>query len=138
MRANRRSDTEPEVALRRVLHRRGLRFRKDRRIATPSRGVRVDIAFPGVRLAVFVDGCFWHSCPEHATAPKSNADYWIPKLAENVARDRRNDRELVEIGWSVLRFWEHQPAEEMADRVAAAVDELRRRADGRSTGTGGP
>lgn len=125
MRANRRSDTEPEVALRRLLHLRGLRFRKDHRIATRSRGVRVDIAFPGVRLAVFIDGCFWHSCPEHATTPKANADYWIPKLAENVARDRRNNRELAGVGWSVLRFWEHQLAEEMADRVVAAVAELR-------------
>lgn len=129
MRANRRRDTVPELALRRALHRRGLRFRKDVRIATASRGVRVDVVLPAVWLAVFVDGCFWHSCPEHATVPKANADYWVPKLKENVARDRRNDRELEDAGWSVLRLWEHQPIDEMADRVVAAHEELRRRRD---------
>lgn len=83
------------------------------------------MVFPALRLAVFVDGCFWHSCPVHATIPKANADYWIPKLKDNVARDRRNDRELAEAGWRVIRLWEHQPVEEMADEVAAAVETLR-------------
>jgi DNA mismatch endonuclease (patch repair protein) len=78
-----------------------------------------------VRLAVFVDGCFWHSCPEHATFPKANADYWIPKLAANIARDRRNDDELEQAGWTVLRFWAHEQVDAMADRVVAAVRDLR-------------
>lgn len=126
MRANRRRDTAPEVALRRGLHRQGLRFRKDARIATISRPVTVDVAFPALRLAIFVDGCFWHSCPAHSTVPKANADYWIPKLSENVARDRRNDRDLAEAGWTVLRLWEHQPVDEMVTRVATVAEELRR------------
>jgi DNA mismatch endonuclease, patch repair protein len=125
VRANRRRDTGPEVGLRRALHRRGLRFRKDARVAAGPRGVRADVVFPTLRLAVFVDGCFWHSCPVHATIPKANADYWIPKLKDNVARDRRNDRELAEAGWHVIRLWEHQPVEEMADEVASAVETLR-------------
>jgi DNA mismatch endonuclease (patch repair protein) len=125
MRANRCRDTTPELELRRALHRRGLRFRKDLRISTGPRGVRVDVAFPRLRLAVFVDGCFWHSCPEHGTVPKANADYWIPKLDENVARDRRNDTELEAAGWRVLRLWEHEPVDEMADRVATLLRELK-------------
>jgi DNA mismatch endonuclease (patch repair protein) len=128
MRANRRRDTGPELALRRSLHRRGLRFRKDFRVATAARSVRVDVAFPALRLAIFVDGCFWHSCPEHASVPKANADYWIPKLAENVARDRRNDLDLSEAGWTVVRLWEHESVDAMATRVGDCVDHLRSRA----------
>jgi DNA mismatch endonuclease (patch repair protein) len=128
MRANRRRDTGPELALRRALHGRGLRFRKDFRVATAARSVRVDVAFPALRLAIFVDGCFWHSCPEHASVPKANADYWIPKLAENVARDRRNDLELSEAGWTVIRLWEHESVDAMATRVGDRVDQLRKRA----------
>jgi DNA mismatch endonuclease (patch repair protein) len=109
-----------------------LRFRKDARIATGRRGVRADVVFRALRLAVFVDGCFWHSCPVHATVPKANADYWIPKLKGNVDRDRRNDRELAEAGWHVVRLWEHQPIDEMANEVAAAVETLPHSRTGRN------
>ena len=112
MRSNRRSDTKPEVSLRSLLHRSGLRFRKDFAIRlSTGRVVHSDIAFTRRRVAVYVDGCFWHSCPEHGTLPKSNQDYWIPKLRENVDRDRAIDRELRADGWRVLRLWEHVGAE---------------------------
>jgi DNA mismatch endonuclease (patch repair protein) len=125
MRANGRTDTRPELALRKALHRRGLRYRIDRRIPLGSRGVRPDVSFPALSLAVFVDGCFWHSCPQHATVPKANADYWVPKLAANVCRDRRNDRELEDAGWTVLRFWAHESVDRMADEVLATARDLR-------------
>jgi DNA mismatch endonuclease (patch repair protein) len=87
--------------------------------------VRPDVSFPALSLAVFVDGCFWHSCPQHATVPKANADYWVPKLAANVCRDRRNDRELEDAGWTVLRFWAHESVDRMADEVLATARDLR-------------
>ena len=108
MRSNRRSDTKPEVSLRSLLHRNGLRFRKDYPIPlSDRRAVHADIVFTRSRMAVFVDGCFWHCCPEHGTIPKSNQEYWVPKLKQNVDRDRAIDRELRAAGWRVLRFWEH-------------------------------
>ena len=108
MRSNRRSDTKPEVLLRSLLHRSGLRFRKDYAIRLPNgKVVHSDIAFTRRKVAVFVDGCFWHCCPDHGTIPKSNQAYWIPKLKQNVARDRMVDKELKVAGWRVLRFWEH-------------------------------
>src|SRR4051794_39523117 len=89
MKANRRSDTGPEVATRALLHRLGLRFRKDYLIKLPeTRGVRADIAFSRQRLAVFIDGCFWHGCPEHGHMPRRNTHYWGPKLARNARRDK--------------------------------------------------
>ena len=108
MRSNRRLDTKPEVSLRSLLHRSGLRFRKDYsiRLAT-GKAVHADIAFTRKKIAVFVDGCFWHCCPDHGTIPKSNQAYWIPKLKQNMDRDREIDRELRTVGWQVLRFWEH-------------------------------
>jgi DNA mismatch endonuclease (patch repair protein) len=110
MRGNRGVDTKPEVALRSVLHRAGLRFLKNSR---PGSGLpRVDILLRGPRVAVFVDGCFWHCCPQHGTSPKRNTDYWSAKLDSNVERDRRNDAALIEAGWRVVRVWEHEdPAE---------------------------
>lgn len=120
MRANRRRDTGPELALRRELHRRGLRFRVDR---APAPGIRckADIVFGSRRIAVFVDGCFWHACPKHGNLPTANRDWWRAKLDANVARDRRNDQELSEVGWRVLRVWEHEPVLDAADRICAAV-----------------
>lgn len=120
MRANRRRDTAPELAVRRELHRRGLRFRVD---YAPVVGLRcrVDIAFTRAQVAVFVDGCFWHRCPEHGVLPYANGEWWGDKLQGNVARDRRNDRELTAAGWCVVRVWEHEPAFVAADRVCAAV-----------------
>ena len=125
MRANRRSDTKPEVALRSLLHRSGLRFRKDYAIRR-SDGIAVhcDIAFVRRRVAVFVDGCFWHCCPEHGTVPKSNQAYWIPKLRRNVDRDRVTDRGLREAGWRVLRFWEHVSPEEANAEILRSLAEV--------------
>jgi DNA (cytosine-5)-methyltransferase 1 len=125
MRAVRRVDTEPELAIRSALHKLGYRFRKDYRIRAAGKKRRVDIAFPTEGLAVFVDGCFWHQCPEHGTTPKSNRDYWIPKLRLNVERDALVERALRQSGWRVLRVWEHTPAEEGAALVADAVEKLR-------------
>ena len=112
MRSNRRVDTKPEVALRSLLHQRGLRFRKDYPIRLPNgKTAHPDIAFTRKKLAIFVDGCFWHSCPEHGTTPKTNQDYWIPKLRQNVERDRNADEGLRANGWQVLRVWEHTAPE---------------------------
>jgi DNA mismatch endonuclease (patch repair protein) len=84
---------------------------------------RADIVFPTRKVAVLVDGCFWHSCPEHATRPKRNAEWWAEKLARNVARDRETDMLLAEAGWTVVRIWEHEMPTEAADRVELALDE---------------
>jgi DNA mismatch endonuclease (patch repair protein) len=121
MLSNRRRDTTPELALRSALHRRGLRFRVDFPVSAGGRSVRPDIVFTRDRLAVYIDGCFWHGCPEHATQPKANAEYWGPKLRANIARDRRATAALEESGWTVLRVWEHVPVE---DAVAAVVRTL--------------
>jgi DNA mismatch endonuclease (patch repair protein) len=120
MRANRSRDTGPELALRRELHRRGLRYRVNF-APVPGLRCRPDVVFTRRRLAVFVDGCFWHSCPLHATQPTANADWWREKLETNVRRDRRNDRNLAEAGWRVIRLWEHTPLEEAADRIVDAL-----------------
>lgn len=120
MLANRHRDTSPELALRRALHARGLRFFVDR---APLPGIRrrADILFPRRRVAIYVDGCFWHGCPLHGSQPKANADYWGPKLARNRVRDRETDASLREAGWLVIRVWEHEPADEAADRIATAI-----------------
>jgi len=98
-----------------------LRFRKDLRLGLGERFVRPDIVFTRWKVAVFVDGCFWHSCPEHLARPKSNTDYWTAKLARNVARDRSNDELLRSSGWRSLRIWEHEPPADAADRIQAAL-----------------
>jgi DNA mismatch endonuclease, patch repair protein len=122
MLANKRRDTKPELALRSALHARGLRFRKDYRLNLGTLRPRPDIVFTRSRVAVFVDGCFWHSCPEHrGTTPKTNSDYWEPKLARNVERDREYDDALRAAGWTVIRVWEHVAVEEAADLVVEAV-----------------
>lgn len=120
MRANKGRDTGPEVALRSVLHRRGLRFRKHTRPLADLR-CEADAVFRRARVAVFVDGCFWHRCPEHGSDPRANSEWWRAKLDGNVERDRRNDRVLAEAGWTVVRVWEHEDPEEAADRVQVAV-----------------
>lgn len=118
----RRRDTGPELALRRELHRRGLRYFVDR---APLKGLRrrADVVFPRRRVAVYVDGCFWHSCPVHATSPRNNAQWWIDKLAANVVRDRDTDARLDAAGWTVVRVWEHEAARDAADKVTRALDE---------------
>jgi DNA mismatch endonuclease (patch repair protein) len=126
MRSNRRTDTKPEIALRSALHALGYRYRKDFRLDLPLRRVRPDIAFTRRRVAVFVDGCFWHACPEHGSKPKSNEWYWSPKLAKNMERDRAADEALRQAGWTVVRLWEHVPLPDAIDLVVSAVGEPRR------------
>ena len=121
MRANRRTDTKPELALRRALHKLGYRYRKDHRLDLEARRVRPDIAFTARRVAVFVDGCFWHACPEHGSKPKNNDWYWTPKLLRNVERDRAADEALAAEGWCVVRIWEHEPLDAAVAAVIAAV-----------------
>lgn len=117
-------DTPCELALRRVLHRMGLRYRVD---VAPLRGLRrrADVVFTRQRVAVFVDGCYWHSCPDHGSLPKANAEWWRNKLAGNEARDRDTDRRLAAAGWSVIRVWEHEEPGPAADRIARLVRERR-------------
>lgn len=121
MQANRRRDTKPALALRSALHRAGFRYRVDYRIDLPEGRVRPDIVFTRRRVAVFVDACFWHCCPEHGSKPSVNQGYWSPKLARNVERDARNTGLLREAGWTVLRIWEHVHVEAAFELVAAAV-----------------
>jgi DNA mismatch endonuclease (patch repair protein) len=122
MSRNRRRDTKPELLLRRLLHAQGLRYRVDYRICVGDISVRPDIIFTRDRLAVFVDGCFWHSCPEHANIPTRNQSYWLPKLERNRARDRAVTAALEFGGWTVLRAWEHEPAADVASRVLGLLD----------------
>ena len=121
MRRVRTRDTEPEVALRRILHARGQRYRVDVR-PEPWLRRRADVVFRREKLAVFVDGCFWHRCPEHGTDPTANGGWWREKLDANVSRDRDTDRRLAEAGWTVVRIWEHEMPAVAADRV---MEELR-------------
>jgi len=116
MQGNRSTDTRPELRLRSALHRRGLRFRKD--LSVEGLRCRVDVVFTRSRLAVFVDGCFWHGCPDHGNTPTTNNGYWSEKLARNRARDARNDAALRAAGWDVIRVWEHEVPDEAADRIA--------------------
>lgn len=120
MKSTRRRDTPAELALRSGLHRLGLRFRVDHPPLPGSRR-RADIVFSRARVAVFVDGCFWHGCPGHGTRPKQNAEWWANKLEQNRRRDADANRELTEAGWLVLRFWEHDDATAAVTRVSAAV-----------------
>jgi DNA mismatch endonuclease, patch repair protein len=121
MTANRRVDTRPERVLRSHVHRSGLRFRKDFCICVDGVSVHADLAFPRAKVAVFVDGCFWHQCPEHSTKPKRNAEFWAAKLQRNVERDRLVNRALAEAGWTVIRCWEHEDPTEVLPRILSAL-----------------
>jgi DNA mismatch endonuclease, patch repair protein len=114
-----RRDTPCELAVRSAVHALGLRYRVD--WALPGTRRRADLAFLRARVAVFVDGCFWHGCPEHATWPKANASWWRDKLEANVGRDRNTDLILKAAGWKVLRFWEHADALEAAQAIRRTV-----------------
>lgn len=127
MRGNRSTDTLPEVALRRELHRRGLRFRKHMQVV-PGLRCRPDVVFPRARVAVECRGCFWHSCPVDAVLPKSNLDYWLPKLERTVERDRRNEALLADAGWAVIVVWEHDDPTEAADGIEKTVRSRREQA----------
>jgi len=121
MRRTRQRDTPGELELRSVLHRRGLRFFVDRAPLESDRRRRADIVFPRAKIAVFVDGCFWHGCPEHASWPKKNGEWWRQKIEANRARDRDTDQILRKAGWHVMRVWEHENPEAAADRVERLV-----------------
>jgi DNA mismatch endonuclease, patch repair protein len=124
MRANPRRDTRPELRLRSRLHALGLRFRKDHRLDVGEVRVRPDVVFSRLRVAVFIDGCFWHCCPQHGGQPKSNRAYWLPKLRKNIERDREVDRALAAGGWRVVRIWEHVPTDHAAQIVQAALRDV--------------
>lgn len=116
-----RSNTKPELSLRSQLHARGLRYRIQLKIdGLPRR--RVDIAFPRQKVAIFVDGCFWHACPEHGTRPRTNREWWDWKLQRNKDRDTDTNRRLMELGWTVLRIWEHEPVDEAVEKVLATLE----------------
>jgi DNA mismatch endonuclease (patch repair protein) len=121
MRGNRKVDTGPERQVRSLLHASGYRYRTNHRLDLPGARVRPDIVFTRRRLAVFIDGCFWHRCPEHGTSPRANTHYWGPKLERNVARDQRVDQALRAAGWTVLRIWEHVPPAEAAAQIFATL-----------------
>lgn len=116
----RQKNTSAESALRRELHACGLRYRIHVPVLTKSRRV-ADIAFSGLRIVVFVDGCFWHGCPEHGTWPKQNAEFWRAKILANQVRDRDTDARLRADGWKVVRVWAHEAPHVAASRIAKMV-----------------
>lgn len=121
MKANKRANTRPEVTIRSGLHRLGFRFRKDYIIKIDKVRVRPDIVFTKLKLAVFIDGCFWHLCPEHGHIPKTNIHYWEPKLKANRDRDILTTKLLRECGWNVLRLWEHVTSEESVKVISSKL-----------------
>lgn len=124
MRGNRKTDSKPEVQLRSALHRRGLRFRKNLLLHVDGLRVRPDIVFPKAKVAVFVDGCFWHRCPEHGVSPRANSGYWRAKLEGNVVRDRSVNRLMKAAGWRPIRIWEHTDVDTAAEEVIALLGPL--------------
>jgi DNA mismatch endonuclease, patch repair protein len=124
MQSNRSTDTGPERVLRSELHREGLRFRKNYRLDLDGFRVRIDVAFPSRRLAVFVDGCFWHRCPQHGTDPRINGAFWERKLQRNVERDTQVEATLAKAGWTVVRCWEHEPSNVAVERIKHVLERL--------------
>ena len=120
MSKQRTRDTQPELLLRRELHRRGLRYRVDSPLPTMPRR-RADLLFTRAKVAVFVDGCFWHGCPEHKTVPANNGAWWAAKLARNIQRDQETTARLATLGWTVLRVWEHEDTREAATAIEQIV-----------------
>lgn len=120
MARQRTRDTQPELLLRRDLHRKGLRYRVDAALPGMPRR-RADILFTRAKVAVFVDGCFWHGCPEHKTSPANNGAWWAAKLARNVERDRETNAHLTSLGWTVLRVWEHENMQHAATDIERIV-----------------
>ena len=115
-----RRDTKPELRVRRRLHALGYRFR----VAYPVPGLTrrtIDIAFPRQRVALFIDGCFWHGCPDHGTSPVGNANWWVTKITTNQRRDRDTGEHLVRAGWTVLRFWEHEHVDSVLQRTTGLL-----------------
>lgn len=124
MKSNKRTDTKPELVIRSLLNREGLRFRKDYPIKVDRRTFRPDIAFTKYKLAIFIDGCFWHSCPEHGHIPKSNITYWEQKFKQNKERDVITTNLLLCNGWHVLRIWEHTAPEEALILILNKISNL--------------
>nr|WP_301547021.1 very short patch repair endonuclease [Gordonia sp. X0973] len=121
MQGNRRRDTAPEMAVRRLVHAAGLRYRVDYAPLPEMPRRKADLVFTRAKVAVFIDGCFWHGCPEHRQVPKTNAQFWSDKIATNQARDMDMDRSLTDSGWTVIRCWEHEDPFVVASAVADAV-----------------
>lgn len=121
MRGNRRTDTAPEVKLRRALHAGGLRFRKDYAVQGEGVRTRPDLVFTRRRIAVFVDGCFWHGCSTHCRIPTRNQEYWLAKIGRNRERDAATSEALAAAGWGVVRIWEHEPLDVAVARVRAEL-----------------
>ncbi|MFF7683404.1 very short patch repair endonuclease [Microbacterium sp. NPDC007973] len=118
--ANRGRDTGPELAVRRILHAKGLRYRVD--FAPLGGRRRADIVFTRQRIAIFIDGCFWHGCPDHYTAPVRNGEFWADKVRSNMTRDTETTASISAAGWAVLRFWEHESAPDICDRIVESVE----------------
>lgn len=135
MLANRRRDTSIELAVRRLLHAAGARYRVDFAPDPTNRRRRADIVFARAKVAVFMDGCFWHGCPEHFVPPRSNTEYWGPKIARNMERDRETTERLEALGWTVMRFWEHEDPLEAAGTI---LEVLHRSRSSRSSVGGRP
>lgn len=121
MRANRRRDTRPELAVRRGVHAHGLRYRVDFPPLPTRPRLRADLVFTRKKIAVFIDGCFWHGCPEHLRPARTNANFWTAKITANRERDARVNAELQEAGWTVLRFWEHEPTDAVVSKIIRYV-----------------
>jgi DNA mismatch endonuclease, patch repair protein len=121
MRANPRANTRPELRVRSALHALGYRFRKNLAVEAAGLRIRPDIVFPRRQVAVFIDGCFWHSCPDHGNVPTANSHYWRPKLERNIARDQLVNEALRAAGWRVIRVWEHAPVDDVVSKITAAL-----------------
>lgn len=124
MQAIRNRDTRPEKLVRKLVHAHGFRYRVCTR-PLPDLRRTADMVFRPAKVAVFIDGCYWHGCPEHYVPPKTNPGYWSGKVTRNIARDRDTDKRLQEAGWTVLRFWEHESPDSCALKITAVVTELR-------------
>jgi DNA mismatch endonuclease (patch repair protein) len=127
MKANRRRDTQPELRVRRALHGLGLRFLVDAPVPGTSRRRRADVLLRGARIAVYVDGCFWHSCPDHQHLPRANRDWWLRKLDSIVERDVDTDAAVHAAGWWPLRVWEHEDPTAVAKWIVLLVNARRGR-----------
>lgn len=125
----RQSGTKAELLIRKELFRLGYRYRVNVTIKIERR-VTPDIVVKKLKLAVYIDGCFWHGCPEHGTRPKENAEFWSKKIRDNQERDQMSTKLLVSKGWSVLRFWEHEDAATVAAEIGRKIDELRKEVSG--------
>lgn len=121
MQSNKGRDTQPELSLRRAVHALGLRYRVDSSLPLPGLRRRADLTFTKARVAVFLDGCFWHGCPEHFTTAKANAEFWREKVRRNRERDQETDRALRKLGWVSIRIWEHEDPQAAAERIEAVV-----------------